>query len=211
MSLTKQELKTLAAQVEQGLYVKRSTLYIAIIVALLAGLYIGNLLASSLGSMQGTTNVSASTPANDVTQISPQVLGKILDLEEHLQKDPKDVVAWNKLGHLYFDSHQYKEAIRAYEKSLILKPDDPDIITDLGVMYRRDHQHQRALETFERAIAANPRHETSHFNRGIVLYYDLKQKKQAFAAWRKLLDINPEARTPDGTSVKDLLRKLQGS
>ncbi|MFV0423796.1 tetratricopeptide repeat protein [Oleidesulfovibrio sp.] len=212
MSLSKQELKELAAQVEQGVYVKRSTLYIAVGIALVAGMYIGNLLTSTMSQNQPVTKqrvTQVTAGQTDATQVPAAQMAQILDLEKHLQHTPDDVAAWTKLGHLYFDTNQPKPAIRAYNKSLELKPDDANVITDLGVMYRRDHQHQLALETFERAIAVDPTHEVSRFNKGIVLFYDLKKKDEAFATWNELVQLNPNARTPGGTPVKEMINQLK--
>lgn len=210
MSLSKQELKELAAQVEQGAYVKRSTLYMAIAIALLVGMYVGNLLTSTMSQESQVTKQRISQPSpNNTAQIPAATMSQILDLETHLQHTPDDVAAWTKLGHLYFDTNQPKLAIRAYNKSLELKPDDANVITDLGVMYRRDHQHQLALDTFERAIAIDPKHEVSRFNKGIVLFYDLNKKDEAFATWDKLVQLNPDARTPGGTPIKEMIRQLK--
>lgn len=206
MALSKQELREIAALVEKGAYVKRSTLYVAVGVALLAGLYAGNLLTTVFTHSQQAA-VHQQAPAR---QVPPQQTGQILDLEEYVQKHPEEHAAWVKLGHLYFDTNQPRPAIRAYEKALQIKPGDADVLTDLGVMYRRDHQHRRAVETFDQAIAADPSHEVSRFNKGIVLYHDLNKKEEAFAAWQDLLRLNPEARTPGGTPVRDMLRQLQG-
>lgn len=195
-------------------YVRKSTLYMAVGVALLIGLYLGNLLTSLNGpsASEGTKRqVAAPTAQQATSQIPPEIEHRILDLEQAVIKNPADVDAWTHLGHLYFDTQQPKPAIRAYERSLELKPDDPDVITDLGVMFRADHQHDKALAAFEKAISLNPKHEIALFNRGIVLYFDMDKKKEGIAAWQQLLGVNPDAKAPDGTPVKKMIKELSAS
>lgn len=199
-----------ATQIPDGL-VRKSTLYMSVAVALIAGLYLGNVLTSTLGEGKPTVakkQVSAPSGEQATSQVPPDVMNRILELEQAVIKNPQDASAWTHLGHLYFDTHQAKEAIRAYERSLALAPDDPDVLTDLGVMYRADHQHDRALATFDKAATINPKHEIALFNKGIVLYFDLEKKEEGLAVWRKLLGINPNAKAPDGTPLAAMVKDL---
>ena len=103
-------------------------------------------------------------------------------MEDEVSRNPADAEAWIRLGNAYFDSDQYEKSIRAYEKALALKPDNPDVLTDMGVMYRLSGQPHKALEAFNKAMAVNPKHEISRLNKGIVLMYDLKDEKGAIQA-----------------------------
>ena len=143
---------------------------------------------------------------------TPEQDSLIQDLELKTSMDPKDVASWTRLGNTYFDSNQYGKAISAYEKSLALAPDDPDVWTDLGVMYRRNKQPEKAIESFDKAIAADPRHETSRFNKGIVLMHDLEDRDGAIKAWEGLVRINPNAISPGGKqSIKEMLDRFNSS
>jgi tetratricopeptide (TPR) repeat protein len=140
--------------------------------------------------------------------LSREMAQKITELEKAVLRDPKDAATWTNLGNLYFDAGMAKEAIPAYERSLQLAPDNPDVITDLGTMYRDTGNFAKAIECFRKASALNPGHENSLFNQGVVLYYDLGQKEEAERAWRRLLEINPGARGPDGRPVSELIKHL---
>ena len=61
---------------------------------------------------------------------------------------------------------------------------------------------------FREAERVQPGHRNALFNQGIVLYYDLKRKDEAEAAWRKLLAADPNAHAPDGTPVSELIKHL---
>lgn len=130
-------------------------------------------------------------------------------LKAQTRKNPDDVQAWIQLGHNYFDANLPNDAIAAYEKALALQPNNADVWTDLGVMYRRSGRPEKAVEAFDRAMAIDPKHEISRFNKGIVLFHDLKDEKGALAAWEALLAINPEASSPSGQSVKDLVAHIK--
>ncbi len=127
------------------------------------------------------------------------------------RENPDDLEAWTQLGHLYFDGQRPADAIKAYEKALALNPENPDIWTDLGVMYRRNGSPRKAVDAFDRAINLDPKHEISRFNKGIVLFHDLKDEKGALAAWKALLAINPDAKTPGGQTVRSLVDHIENS
>jgi tetratricopeptide (TPR) repeat protein len=133
---------------------------------------------------------------------------KITELEKAALRNPGDATIWTNLGNLYFDAGMTKEAISAYERSLQLTPDNPDVITDLGIMHRDAGNFAKAVECFRKAAALDPRHENALFNQGIVLYYDLGQREEAERVWRRLLEINPGARTPDGRPVSEMIKHL---
>ena len=132
-------------------------------------------------------------------------------LKAKTRQNPDDLQAWIQLGHQYFDAGLSDEAIGAYEKALSLQPGNADIWTDLGVMYRRSGQPDKAIDAFDRAINLDPAHEISRFNKGIVLFHDLKDEPGALAAWESLLDLNPDAQSPGGQSVKDLVAHIKAN
>jgi tetratricopeptide (TPR) repeat protein len=83
----------------------------------------------------------------------------------------------------------------------------------MGVMYRRNGSPQEAVLAFDKAIEADPKHEVSRMNKGIVLLHDLKDTDGAIKAWEGLLEINPVAMAPTGRSVDEMVQQMkkQGS
>ncbi|HSO19837.1 MAG TPA: tetratricopeptide repeat protein [Desulfosarcina sp.] len=133
----------------------------------------------------------------------------IAALTEQTRKNPDDLQAWIQLGHHYFDADMTGEAIAAYEKALALEPENADVWTDMGVMYRRSGEPEKAVAAFDRAMAIDPRHEISRFNKGIVLFHDLKDEAGALTAWEALLAINPEASSPSGQPLRELVAHIK--
>lgn len=133
-------------------------------------------------------------------------LQKSIDLlKARTGENPEDAGAWIQLGHLYFDAGMVGPSIEAYEKALKIQPQDANVWTDLGVMYRRDGKPEKAVAAFDRAMQIDPDHEISRFNKGIVLFHDLKDEEGALKAWESLLAINPDAQSPGGRPVKELV------
>ena len=147
------------------------------------------------GSSSATQAVSSGPPAQ-----------MFAALEAEAAQNPENPDIWARLGHAYFDAHQYQKAIDAYEKSLAIAPNNPNVLTDLGVMYRRNKLPEKAVEMFDRAIAVDPEHEVSRMNKGIVLMHDLNDTEAALKAWEDLLEINPLATFGDGRTLDEIIQ-----
>jgi cytochrome c-type biogenesis protein CcmH/NrfG len=188
-------------------YIKTSNMYLIVMVALAAG-FLGGVVFSSyrttgVTSMPGNPGLPGTPP---ISQAQNQQLTALL---QATRTTPDNVKAWTQLGHLYFDTGQYEKAIQAYDKSLELDPSRPDVWTDLGVMYRRTGDPNQAVKCFDRALSINPGHEAALFNKGVVLMHDVKDLDAALQAWEKLVQVNPNAQTPDGRSIKSMIEMVK--
>ena len=130
-------------------------------------------------------------------------------LEEMAQNNPTNAKAWIRLGNYYFDSDQYEKSIQAYTRALEITPDNANVITDMGVMYRRAGKPDQAVAAFDRAIAADPVHEKSRLNKGIVMLNDLKDIDGAVAAWEGLLELNPYFMMGNDLSLQELVNRYK--
>jgi cytochrome c-type biogenesis protein CcmH/NrfG len=185
-------------------YVKTESLMLAALIALVLG-FVGGVAFSAY-------RASGEPPASEATgglALSTQQRDQLADLIEKTHANPNDVTSWTQLGDLYFDTNRPKLAVEAYEKSLQLDDKRPDVWTDLGVMYRRSGDPQKAIQAFDHALSLNHRHEIALFNKGVVFMHDLKEPQKALAAWELLVQINPDAKAPDGQAVSDLVAQLK--
>ena len=128
-------------------------------------------------------------------------------LQDAANQDPKNVVVWIKLGNLFMDSARYPEAIDAYEKALELDPKNLDVRVDMGTCYRRIGRADRAAEEFRKAISINPLHPYAHRNLGVVLAFDLNDKKQAIKEFEEFIKLSPD--TPDSQQIRNLVNELK--
>lgn len=152
---------------------------------------------------------SAVPPKPAQPHVHPELAERVRQLEKEALSRPDDSKIWAELGNGYFDSHEPQKAISAYSHSLSLAPKNPDVWTDLGIMYREVKNYDKALECFREASGQNPEHINALFNEGVVLSVDLNRKSEAAGAWKKILEINPAAATPDGQKIADMVRQLQ--
>lgn len=187
-------------------YVKTSSLYFYVMLAVFIG-FIGGVLFSSYRSVGSFTAQSAPNAAP--VPMSQQQNQELAALIKATETTPENVNAWTQLGHFYFDAGRHRDAITAYERSLALDGDRPDVWTDLGVMYRRIGDPEQAIASFDRALSIRQSHEIALFNKGVVYMHDLKDTPAALQAWETLVKINPAAKTPGGQTVKSMLDELK--
>ena len=193
-------------------YVKKETMITAALITLVIG-FIGGVVYSSFKLDSGSVG-SGSFPSQQTADgqgISSEMAAMIHELEAETKKTPDSAAAWTRLGNAYFDSDQFEKAIAAYKKSLALDNTSANVWTDMGVMYRRNGQPAEAVGAFDEAIKADPSHEVSRMNKGIVLMHDLNNLGGAVEAWEGLLKINPLAQTANGQPVIELVEKLKSS
>lgn len=197
-------------------YIKTSNMYLVALLTLSIG-FLGGVLFSSYRMasitpapqrMSAPPGMSGNAPSANV-QMSKQQAETEAALLEATKTTPDNVKAWTQLGHFYFDSGKHAKAIEAYEKSLTLDPNRPDVWTDMGVMYRRLGNPEKAIESFEKALTLNARHEVAMFNKGVVLMHDLEDRKAALASWEALIQVNPNAKAPNGQLIRNMVAGLK--
>lgn len=215
--------------------VRISTCIGGMFLTLVMGLYLGSLLPGVLEGIKlekqiaSTENRPLQTPPqapgtpqarmempraglipDDMPASIPSGLKRhIAELEKKTAQNPGDANSWIELGNLYFDSGLPPKAINAYQQALNIAPQNPDVLVDMGIMYREEKNFEKALECFRKAAAINPGHINAIFNEGVVLNTDLHKHDEAARAWSRILELNPDARTPDGAKIADLIRSLQ--
>jgi tetratricopeptide (TPR) repeat protein len=177
---------------------KKETVILAVVIAFLVGFITGATVAILKGKkgVEGPAMVQKPQTAPMPAPPGPsplEVASKIETLKEIVKKDPKNLPAWVELGNLYFDSDQPKEAIEAYGKYLVMKPDNADVRTDMAIMYKNLGDFNRALDEFRKAAQSDPKHVNSRYNIGIVLLHDKQDIKGAIKAWEEYLKVDPKS------------------
>ena len=185
-------------------YIKSENVIWFVVASLLIGFVTG--VAFGIYKSGTIADPHESAPSADMDVERQQAIDM---LKAQTEKNPQDVTAWIDLGHQYFDANLPDEAIAAYESALAIEPENANVWTDLGVMYRRSGSPDKAVDAFDRAITIDPTHEISRFNKGIVLFHDLKDEKNALAAWESLLALNPNAKSPGGQTVRELVDHIK--
>jgi cytochrome c-type biogenesis protein CcmH/NrfG len=146
----------------------------------------------------------AGYPGGAVMMKSPE---EIQQLEQLAKQAPKNADAWILLGNALMDSSRFGEAVDAYQKALALTPKNVDVRVDMGTCLKNSGRPQQAIEEFRKAIQINPGHLYAHRNMGVVLAFDLKDKKGAAKEFEKYLELAPNA--PDAGEIRQLVQKLK--
>lgn len=186
----------------------------AVVIALAAGFFLGTVVMElrQPAKVQAVAQApAAQAGAGGDGHDHSAEQARISELEIALASKPGDQAGWVELGNLYFDTHQARKSIAAYEKAIALGEQSPDVWTDLGIMQREDKRFKEALASFDLALKRNPRHENALYNRGVVLLHDTGDRAGAAAAWGRLLEVNPNAKTPDGRPLAGIVSELRKS
>ena len=196
-----------------GQYVRKETFWLVTLLALAVGFFAGVMFAvfkSDTAAVPGQRQAQApQAQAPQAQAPDPGRLSMIAGLVEETRANPGNVDAWIELGNSYFDTGQNEKAIQAYRQALELDPNNANVWTDMGVMYRRSGKPQDAIDSFNRAIEVDPKHEVSRMNKGIVLLHDMNDMEGAIKAWEGLLEVNPVAVSPTGTSIDQMVQQMK--
>lgn len=111
--------------------------------------------------------------------MNPALRQRIAELEAALTKDPQNADLLVQLGNTAYDTEDWRLAVDAYERSLKVRGDDPNVLTDLGVSYRSLGDFDRALAMFDRALKVAPGHWQAAFNKVVVLGIDKGETARA--------------------------------
>ncbi len=111
------------------------------------------------------------------------------------EAEPADHATWLELGNAYYDADMPRQAIEAYNRSLALKPDDPDVLNDQGAMFRQTGDVTQALKNFEKALAIAPYNLESLYNTGYIYAFDLHDIGRALQIWQRYVKLDNSSDT----------------
>jgi len=150
---------------------------------------------------------TAAVHASKSGALEPYYHGLIEEYRTILAEDPNNLAAIMALANAYFDSGQWREAARMYERALELNPRNADVLTDLGTSYRYLGRPDRAREAYRRALGFEPGHVNARYNLGVVYAFDFKDYARAIYYWEDLLRIAPNY--PGAAALRSRIAALQ--
>jgi tetratricopeptide (TPR) repeat protein len=117
-------------------------------------------------------------------------------LKRATEIDPKNKVAWNNLGLIYFATRNDEQAIAAFQKQIDVNPYDEFAYNNLGRVYWNERKYEDAVKAFNKQLENNPLDKFSHANLGVM-----------YAEWHKYDLAAPElekaaALTPDSGELQ---------
>jgi tetratricopeptide (TPR) repeat protein len=131
-------------------------------------------------------------------------------LESLAAKSPKDALYPYWLGRIDYDGHEYKGAIRHFQRAIELDPHMARAYDNLGLCYYYENQNELAVASYEKAIALNREagqpSPWPHLNLAITEQF-LNQPSQAETNLREAIRLDPgfaKAHFQLGTVLEDL-------
>jgi tetratricopeptide (TPR) repeat protein len=111
-----------------------------------------------------------------------------------IELNPKDAMAFNNRGNIYFHSGDYARAIVDYTQAIELSPEDATAFYNRGIAFYRQGDYARAVTDYDRAIQLNPAYDAAFNNRGLA-YARSGDYARAIADFDQAIELNPEDAT----------------
>jgi cytochrome c-type biogenesis protein CcmH/NrfG len=144
------------------------------------------------GPVAGPAAVApASAPATGGPQAGLMDEQQAQALRNILARDPTNVQANTQLGHLYYDSGRFADAVGPYRQAFAIDAKNVNLSTDLGTSLWYSGKPDEAIAQFAKSLAIDPTHPQTLFNLGIVKRDGKQDYAGAVQAWEKLLASNP--------------------
>lgn len=160
---------------------------------------LGRLYLRQLSEAQNA--VSSSSPNGNTLD---QAIG---EFQKIVALDPKSVEDRMVLGQLYSVRHQNDKAEEQFKAARDLDPDSEDVILNLSRLYAENNDVEHAAKVIE-SVPESERSPKMEFALGAV-YEQLKRPKDAIAAYRRAVDLDPEDAHALGALAQALLNDNQ--
>ena len=176
--------------------------YVLSVICLLVGVAVGYLARGSASAQRASIHAqSAGVPAAmagaAAQNPNPEQMRQMAETEAapllaQLKTDSNNADLLYKIGNVYYDAQQYPEAVNYYERCLTVSPKATDVRTDMATAYHFMGQSDRALQEYDQVLKIDGKHANALFNSGMVKWQDKQDMTGAIAAWKRLLQTNPD-------------------
>jgi cytochrome c-type biogenesis protein CcmH len=150
----------------------------------------------SPGALMGTTD-SAQTAADGKPAPhavgAEQIAAMTEKLAERLKSRPDDVEGWSMLARSYSVLGRHAEALKAYEKALSLRKDDPTLLADYADSMAVNNNSDltgEPMKLVERALKLDPKNLKALYLAGTQAF-NTKDYTSAVQIWEKMVAVSP--------------------
>ncbi|MDA8792257.1 tetratricopeptide repeat protein [Bacteriovoracaceae bacterium] len=105
--------------------------------------------------------------------------------EQHLEKNPDDVLILERVVENYFILEKYKEVIPYAERLIDLEQDNLNLKVKLGILYTDIKEYHKAIKVFQSILAAVPNSDKIHYYLGAI-YQEINEWDLAIKALNKV-------------------------
>jgi tetratricopeptide (TPR) repeat protein len=120
-----------------------------------------------------------------------EIRAVIQECERLTKEFPQSFLLWNLLGAANNAQGKLEEAIAAYNKALLIKPDYAEARNNMGVALTDQGKPEEAIAAYNEALLSKPNYAEAHYNMGKALTGQGKLD-EAIAAYEKALLIKPD-------------------
>jgi cytochrome c-type biogenesis protein CcmH/NrfG len=189
--------------------------YVLSVICLLVGVAVGYLARgsastqASVGQAQAGAGTAKGAAAQTPTpeQMRQMAESQAAPLLAQLKGDPNNADLLYKIGNAYYDAEQFPDAVKYYEQCLKINPKATDVRTDMATAYHFMGQSDRALQEYDQVLKIDSSHANALFNTGMVKWQDKQDMTGAIAAWKHLLEANPQY--PQREKVQQLIAQAE--
>lgn len=93
----------------------------------------------------------------------------------------------------YYSAKDYKKAIKVWEQSAKLLPDEPAVFYGLGLAYYNTHQYTKSVAAFQRVTEIDPNYRSVQQNLATAETAKKAEKEKQKATWAGVLNAVSEA------------------
>ena len=108
-----------------------------------------------------------------------------------IKTNPKDAIAYNDLGTVYFKLNRAKDALKAVEKAIEIDPNYALAYNDLGFFYFNSGKNEKSLELFDKATKLDPQCYQAYCNLGLA-HNALGNYSEAVVAYKRAIELSPK-------------------
>jgi tetratricopeptide (TPR) repeat protein len=111
------------------------------------------------------------------------------EIEEVLNINPKNSLAWNDKGILLWTMGMRNEALDCYNEAVKFKPDFTDALINQGVALNNLNRRDEALVAYNKALEIDTNSEEALTNKGVVLF-KMGKYQEAIDSFNRSININ---------------------
>lgn len=157
------------------------------------------------GLGESVTGNAAGAPATAGRPASPQLVAA----ERNARLHPRSADALIALGNAYLDGRDAVDADRSYRQAMRLDPTRPEAPTLHAMMLGYATRYADARSLLHSVERRHPAYSRAWLTDGL-LSYDARDYRQAIAAWRRFLLLNPTGRVAaDVRQLIDTAEKIE--
>ena len=125
-----------------------------------------------------------------IDQYKKREYSNVIDqLKVFIKHYPNEFIAWNLIGSSAFQIGMFNEAIEAFSKALLIKPDYPEALNNMGNALKEQGELDKAIEVYRKCIMLKSNCTADCYNNMGVALKDKGKLEDALEAFNKAIKL----------------------